>query len=197
MREINEYAAEVFRRSEKRIRERRRTRTRVFGLCIPFCLVALVCAAMILPGMTRTKNENDEADHAIMVPGIEESFGSSYATVQIRKGDLGPEHSEKVTDPAAVAEALRTVQSLFAEDDKTELSGEANFEVGVDAEIAPSLPEGAWANAAITIIFTDAVGEQTVYTLSENALFNEATRETAFLSDAQVTELMGVFGISE
>ena len=50
MRELDECTAEVFRRSEKRIEQRRRTHIRILALCIPFCLIAAVWS--ILPGRT-------------------------------------------------------------------------------------------------------------------------------------------------
>lgn len=40
MKELHEYEAEIFRRSEKKIRERRRMRMRILSLCIPLCLIA-------------------------------------------------------------------------------------------------------------------------------------------------------------
>lgn len=51
MRELNECTAEVFRRSEKRIKERRRTRNRVLICCIPLCLIITIWSVTILPGI--------------------------------------------------------------------------------------------------------------------------------------------------
>ena len=51
MREINECTAEVFRRSEKRIKERKRNRNRLLAFCIPLCLIVTVWSIMIPPAM--------------------------------------------------------------------------------------------------------------------------------------------------
>ena len=51
MRELNECKAEVFRRSDNRIKERRRNRNRILAMCIPLCLVLTIFSVMILPGM--------------------------------------------------------------------------------------------------------------------------------------------------
>lgn len=57
MRELNECTAEVFRRSEKRIKERRRIRNRVFAWCIPLCLVITLWFVTFLPAMGPVGNE--------------------------------------------------------------------------------------------------------------------------------------------
>ena len=51
MRELNECKAEVFRRSDNRIKERRRSRNRILALCVPLCLVLTIFSVMMLPGM--------------------------------------------------------------------------------------------------------------------------------------------------
>ena len=51
MRKLKECTAEVFRRSEQRIRERRRKRNRVLALCVPVILIAAVWSAMSLPAV--------------------------------------------------------------------------------------------------------------------------------------------------
>ena len=51
MRELNECKAEVFRRSDNRIKERRRNRNRILAMCIPLCLVLTIFSVMMLPGM--------------------------------------------------------------------------------------------------------------------------------------------------
>ena len=51
MREINECTAEVFRRSENRIKERKRKRNRILAMCIPLCLIITIFSVTMLPGM--------------------------------------------------------------------------------------------------------------------------------------------------
>lgn len=51
MRELNECKAEVFRRSDNRIKERRRSRNRILAMCVPLCLVLTIFSVMMLPGM--------------------------------------------------------------------------------------------------------------------------------------------------
>jgi len=51
MRELNECKAEVFRRSDNRIKERRRKFNRVLALCVPLCLIITIFSVTMLPGM--------------------------------------------------------------------------------------------------------------------------------------------------
>lgn len=51
MRELNECRAEVFRRSDNRIKERKRNRNRILTMGIPLCLVVALLSVTVLPGM--------------------------------------------------------------------------------------------------------------------------------------------------
>ena len=57
MRDLNECQAEVFRRSEKRIKERKQHRKRILMVCIPLVLCIPLCAAFYLKGPNRTAPE--------------------------------------------------------------------------------------------------------------------------------------------
>ena len=63
MRELNECKAEVFRRSDNRIKERRRKFNRVLALCVPLCLILTIFSVTILPAMMPAGNDKaPEAD---------------------------------------------------------------------------------------------------------------------------------------
>ena len=51
MREINECTAEVFRRSENRIKERKKNRNRILAMCIPLCLIITIFSVAMIPGI--------------------------------------------------------------------------------------------------------------------------------------------------
>lgn len=63
MREINECTAEVFRRSEKRIKERKRNRNRILMCCIPFLICFTIFSAAILPAMMPAKKGENLSDN--------------------------------------------------------------------------------------------------------------------------------------
>lgn len=78
MKELHEYEAEIFRRSEKKIRERRRMRMRILSLCIPLCLIAGAWSAASLyrtahaetaDGAANSATEQERLPEFLPVPG--------------------------------------------------------------------------------------------------------------------------------
>ena len=201
MRELDECTAEVFRRSEKRIKERRRNRVRVLAVCIPVCLTAAVWSVMIFPGRAPGLETSDYAQSVWEAAGDAER-DLVYIAVEIQDAGLSPEeHYGKVTDTAAVAEMFRAIQSLFADTDGNDRSSGENllacesFPAADNAYYDEAEPTSIWRSCTIT--FTAEDGSRAVYHLSENTLVDVNTNETVFLSDAQIAELMAVLGISE
>ena len=65
MREINEITAEVFRRSDMRIKERKQNRNRIIMCCVPLLLCITVFSVVMLPGMMSVNDSappKDEGD---------------------------------------------------------------------------------------------------------------------------------------
>lgn len=202
MRDINECTAEVFRRSEKRIKERKRNLGRVLTLSIPLCLVAVVCSVIFIPSM-ETKNAADE-----MVGDVNAGYVCSYSVVEIQDA----EYSEKVTDKAAVGDMYNIIVSFFPRDGAAQSTDEG-VELSRDEAIqsvggAVEKDKVKW-NADVlygsdsspedytTITFTAEDGSQDVYILNENTLVKVNTNETVVLSDEQVAWLITVFGMFE
>ena len=69
MKGLNEYKAEIFRRSESRIKERRRNRNRVLALCIPLCLILVLIPAAVLPAFTADSSP-DVSDGAPLIDSV-------------------------------------------------------------------------------------------------------------------------------
>lgn len=72
MRNFEERKAEVFRRSENRIKKRKRNRNRILAMCIPICLVITVWSIMILPAMMpANKSKNSAGEGMDIMGGVE------------------------------------------------------------------------------------------------------------------------------
>ena len=200
MRDLNECTAEVFRRGEQRIKERRRKRVRVLAVCIPLCLIAAVWSVVGLPAVTPEggvlSSDRTSGEAAGNAPG---SFACPYVAAEMQETGLTPaEHDGTVTDPLAVAELFQTVQSLFEDAGSN----------GIGQNAINSLPEeeanknGDLADAPdrlgeYTITFTAEDGSWAVYRLSGHRLLNGNTDEAIFLSDSQLAGLLAALGISE
>ena len=204
MRELDECTAEVFRRGEQRIKERRRKRGRVLAVCIPVCLIAAVWSAGVFPPAMLETEGNDRAQAAEGALGsAPESAACPYTAVEIQAAGMRPaEHDGKVTDRLAVAEMFQTVQSLFADADGKFQDVSENRPAGEacptdQANMGDAQTEFASTWKGCTITFTAEDGSRGVYRLSGGALVNAATGETVFLSDSQAAGLMAVLGLSE
>ena len=197
MRELNECTAEVFRRGEKRIKERRRNRNRVLALCIPACLVAAVWSVVVFPTMLPEWETSDLAQYAEEIAGDAER-DLVYTAVEIQDAGIFPEeHYEEVTDKAAVAEMFRAIHSLFTDGDSNDQDGSQNGSAAENNTDYYDLAESESKWKVCTITFTTDDGSQTVYHLSGNTLVDVNANETIFLSYVQLARLKAVLGISE
>ena len=204
MRDLNECTAEVFRRGEKKIKERRRNRNRVLALCVPVCLIVTAWSVIIFSGIMPVMETGDYAQAVGEIVGdAEASLACPYAAVEIQGAGLFPEeHREKVTDTVAVAEMFQAIHSLFADIDGNGQDFNGNLP---SSEISPAEEDSTCYDQAesaskwkdYTIIFTTEDGARAVYNLSENTLVDVGANETIFLSDDQAAGLLAVLGISE
>ena len=207
MRELDECTAEVFRRGEQRIRERRRKRIRILAVCIPICLIIAVWPAMNRPEMAQAGLTGDSAQAAEEMSGsAPESAACPYAAVEIQSaGGITPERYGEVTDRLAVAEMFEAVSSLFADASENLPSG-GDFSAEIfpteifpteetDTNQAQSESAGTWNGYRIT--FTAEDGSQAVYHLGENTLVNVSKHEKVFLNDAQTAGLLAALGLAE
>ena len=71
MRNFEERKAEVFRRSENRIKERKRNRNRILALCVPLCLILTVMSVTMLPSMLSIGDKNSAADELGNMAGVQ------------------------------------------------------------------------------------------------------------------------------
>ncbi len=100
MRTIDECRAEVFRRSEEKIKARRRARARAAALCVPLCLCAVIMSvAFALPRGPRTEQDMMQEDG--------EAPGGAPGTEVVDGG-----RDEDVTAPAGTADPLSFSFSL-------------------------------------------------------------------------------------
>ena len=83
MRELDECTAEVFRRGEQRLKERRRKRARVLALCVPVCLIAALYSVMRFSALMPTGELGNRAPVSEEAAGsVPESLADPYATVE-------------------------------------------------------------------------------------------------------------------
>lgn len=198
MREINECTAEVFRRSEKRIKERKRNRNRILAFCVPLCLIVTVWSIMILPAMMPASKSDNSAGEGMDIMGSVDGTDAAFVRVEIMSIGTATQSTILKDDAAEVAQIYSTLQSSFVN------SGGGNKEsVNEEAEDDALTENKDYSQNGTTnlssgfrIIFTTENGAQTIYYLSGDKLINETTKQETILTEDQRSNLMNMLGLT-
>ena len=104
MRSFEERKAEVFRRSENRIKERRKARSRALAVCIPLCLIITVWSVMVLPAMLPVNNKKSGAtdERAENTSGAAYSQ-NEYVRIETKNSATKDQTAVLKDDPAEIA----------------------------------------------------------------------------------------------
>lgn len=224
MRNFEERRAEIFRRSENRIKERKRIRNSFIAVCIPLCLAVTICSVVLLPQMRHkvAPDVNDEtASHELLVES--EDF-ESVVVIDLSKSDAQLKTIENrgkvdeiysaisklynnVNTGAGVLDDFEEyeehVQSNFEQNqdkpqdevrDEVELKGEQTKGESADEN---HTTENSNIKFDYTICFTFADGSKLKYELTNNELVNLNINNRVQLNTAQVKELLQLLELKE
>lgn len=189
MKELESYKAEIFRRSEEKIKKRRQNRKRLFLCCIPLCLCAVIGTVILLQSGDNAETEMATQDllPESAVENVMASTTERFVSVEVRDGTgtiLLVEDQAKVgklyqaiTDRYAAADTNATENKIkeysFAED-----------RTGAMGMFVESVP-------GYKIQFTTDSGETRCFTLwLDGWLLEDGDLDkSVFLSPEQVAEL--------
>lgn len=105
MRTLEQCKAEVFRRSEEKIRKRKVVRRCVIAACLPLCLFMSFWAVMILPAMMPAKSADSTVENGSpmeLYDDTEKEFSTNTATVAVViAGETHPVAGEDALTAAA------------------------------------------------------------------------------------------------
>ena len=215
MRNLEDCKAEVFRRSEERIKERKRKRNRVLACCIPLCLLLVAGGFYIRPLLEPVDELGGINSENYAIPerelgGVAESEQvgiERFVSVEITDKTGSEEVSRNVTDAETVG-ALGDFMTLYfgmpvlktntindESDGKepsrgTEKEGTTagadrdtiDYELGVKYGLEEK-------QADYVLVFRIATGDEFLFRLNENCLYNEENGCVVTLPDAQLTTL--------
>ncbi len=191
MRDLTECQAEVFRRSEKRIKERKQRRTHILMACVPVVLCISLYSAFVLPNMMNTES-SDFAEPEMYAGGLpQDTCGSHICSIsQITVAGSG--FSRSYTDLDQILRISNRLNAL-----ETRGWGNGNSEVADDEDgsenISGFIADSATAGYRITLVMHE--GENARYLLAGNTLKNLLTDRTHTLTQIQVYELYDLLGI--
>lgn len=189
MREIDECTAEVFRRSEKRIKKRRKNRNRILALCMPFCLIVTVWSARILPAMVSSKDKKDGVDIMYSVEGS----GAAYVQVEVKGTGNAMQSNILKKDTDEVEHIYSTMQSVFVNAGK---EGDNAADDGNEEEIKDLTETENTVGSGYKAIFTAENGVKTVFFVTKDKLINESANQKVTLTEAQYAEIIAALGLT-
>ena len=197
MRNFEERKAEVFRRSEKRIKERKQRRNHILMACIPLVLCITLLGAFLFPGATPEDPSFNGAAGGGLTEEKFESLSCPIAKITVKGGNFSQTYKE-VEDLLLISDQLYSYGSRGSEtngttDDGIASEGEDRKENADD--VSGSVADSA--NIAYTITLITHEGVKTEYQLVGKTLKNLTTKQTYNLSQTQVNELYELLGIPQ
>lgn len=201
MRNFEERKAEVFRRSEKRIKERKQRRNHILMACIPLVLCLTIFGAFLFPGVIPESPREPGSTEAAM-GGLTENKSESIACPIAKITVSGRGFSQSYTD---VSDVLQISDQLYsystrgpdgnsATGNSTTGNGAAGEDYKENADdVSGSIADSANSGYTITLVMNE--GNKTEYYLVGSTLKNLTTNQTHTLSQKQVNELEDLLGI--
>lgn len=175
MRNFEERKAEIFRRSEDRIKERKRTRNRITVWCVSLFLCGATYTVMRLPSMfSMTKG----TDNSVQMDVENENCSNTTVMVRVSKGDFVYRHTRLET----LEEIEKVIDNIVCEAEDFE------YTLTEGSDISSK-------NNGYMIVFTKDNGNETIFYLNESVLINQKTKMAYGLSDNEMAELKKVLGI--
>ena len=188
MRDLMECQAEVFRRSEKRIKERKQRRNHILMACVPLVICVTLAFALkpIMPSDQKTEPEDTTQQESTGLPESGGMMASNSVAV------IGSGFSNNVTmleDFQAITGIIESI-TTGSGDRNNATTDEPLYGDASDVDGAASDVDGAGPVSGgylVTVIGED--GTETVYRLDGLSLVNQTTNER-FLMDADTSLLL-------
>ena len=197
MKSLQECQAEVFRRSEKRIKERKQRRKHILMVCIPVVMVGL-CAAFVLPGLYGPTKSAETAPGAAdgLTADMIESMTDSVVEIQVESTNVCYSYSSS-TELQTITGQLEDFSTRAPASGEFSDEAKENKKEDAPQEDDRSYPmeDAASPGYAITLILED--GGRTEYYLIGNILENCTEGYRYILTQQQLEELKTLLGIAQ
>ncbi len=211
MKDLNEYKAEIFRRSEerilKRIEKKKKRNKLLFSLCLPLCLVVIISSVMLLPSLVGDNSEFYEEDKSIGDAGgatATESAIQSYIYADISFGTVENKIS-RINDPEKINELSELIRCAYADSylwyDITERSDEYKGKVDdQDGSEMYDIEDESISESQIdrcTITLTAADGYQKIIVIKGNNICDPELDIDVNLKEKRLEELKELLGSND
>lgn len=195
MRNLEEYRAEVFRRSEVRIRARKRRRIAILTACVPVVLCIALVWAVGLPGTANETASGSIAECATepamgaMTMDSNSGLGLSVVRVEVKGMGFELTHAE----PEKVAQIEKQLEtwkgeanSAGGDNEQTQEESDTKYS-GIDWPVDDVTIQ--LYGEGLTITLVTGGGERQQYSLVGNCLTDLETKQTRVLTRSQRQKL--------
>lgn len=190
MRELHECQAEVFRRSEKRIKERKQRRQRILMTCIPLVLCLTIFGAFLFPQLDDLKRapESSNEHYFSGAMGTETDGGLFAGSVEVSGNGV----SNYYTSVENVQGIMRLINGIVAVPETDDADKDENFVVedSTSTELKGDHKENGYR-----ILVKRSDGSSAEYLLVGSMLIDQATQNEFHMSEDTCKELKDALGI--
>lgn len=210
MRNFEERKAEVFRRSENRIKKRKRNRNRILALLIPLCLIVTVWSVTVLPSMFSFGTKNSQNEDTVNIFNETEEAnevgnsgaGHSFVLIDVKGTGAKAEHHSTITDTADVDNVFEQIYNiLIPYESHRDIVGDfADESTGVMSGNSSEQNKSSQNNtksSSYIITMTTTPGSERIFKLTDNKLYDSQLGIEINLNSEQINGLKSALGLTE
>ena len=189
MRELHECQAEVFRRSEKRIKERKARRNHILMACIPLVLCITIFGAFLFPQMDNLKQAPESSNEQYSGAMGQDEIGGLFAgSVEVSGNGV----SSYYTSVENVQGIMKLINGIVAVPETND--GDDLRDYITDKSTSTDANENYQENC-YKIIVKQSDGTSTEYLLVGSLLIDQTTLQEYPVSEETMKDLKDALGI--
>lgn len=191
MRSFEDRMAEISRRSEERIKERKRSRDRLITVCAALVLCSGICTVSLLPGMMERENRKGESEANHGQSTVMESTNSDdlFGTVEVYGDGISLCHTG-ATEVNRITELIQGAITVVSQE-----SSDVSGDLEDMQEVSESFDYEDQEEKTYTVIVSAPDGTTAEYTLSQGKLINRDTLKVYPVNDRDMAALLEALGI--
>lgn len=193
MRNLKECQAEVFRRSEQRINERKKRRKHLLMLCIPLVLCLTAVSGLLLSGFGLSKSTDEAIPESI--PELYCDGSATYPAVDVFSGSVavsGNGLSHLYTAEEKVQGITDLIDKVVNTMQVTTATGSLSTE---STQVGSTVPEEDPKDNTYRILIRHGNGTVAEYSLSGTFLTDHTTQQTYPISEDTYTALQALLDL--
>ena len=189
MRELHECQAEVFRRSEKRIKERKQRRNHMFMACISLVLCLTIFGAFLFPQMDDFKQAPESSNEQFSGAMGKDEIGGLFAgSVEVSGNGV----SSYYTSVENVQGIMRLINGIVAVPETNDGDGLRDY---ITDESTSTDKNENYQENCYKIVVHRSDGTSTEYLLVGSRLIDQNTQQEFSVSEDTMKDLKNALGI--